>query len=59
VVQLLLLPIRRPLIGTCGHGADDAGLVREVQVAKLAVFLNSLVPLFFEDCAPLVMPMVR
>jgi hypothetical protein len=54
VVQPLLLSIRRPLVAICGHGADDARLVQEVQAAKLAVFLYSLGPLFFEDCAPLV-----
>jgi hypothetical protein len=59
VVQPLLLPIQRPLVAVCGHGADDAGLVREVQAAKLAVFLYSLVPLFFEDCALLVMHLVH
>jgi hypothetical protein len=59
VVQPLLLPIRRTLVVICGHGADDAGLVREVQAAKLAVFLYSLVPLLFEDYASLVMHQVR
>jgi hypothetical protein len=58
MVQPLLLPVRRPFVAICGYGADDAGFVREVQTAKLTVFLYGLVSLFFEDCASLVMNLV-
>jgi hypothetical protein len=58
MVQPLLLPVRRPFVAICGYGADDAGLVREVQTAKLIVFLYSLVSLFFEDSASLMMNLV-
>jgi hypothetical protein len=54
-----LLPIRRPLVAVRGHGANDTGLVREVQVGKLAVFLHGVVPLLFEDNATLMMDLVR
>jgi hypothetical protein len=46
MVQPVLLPIRRPLVAVCGHRADDARLVREVQTAELTVFLHGIVPLF-------------
>jgi hypothetical protein len=59
MVHPVLLPIRRPLVAVCGHRTDDARLVREVQTAKLAVFFNGIVPLFFEDRASLVMNLAR
>jgi hypothetical protein len=58
VVQPLLLPVRRPFVAVRGHRADNAGLVREVQAAKLAVLLHSLVPLFFKNRASLMMDLV-
>jgi hypothetical protein len=59
VVQLVLLPIRRPLVPICGHGADNSDFVREVQAAKLAVLLHGVVPLLFVDGATLVVDLVR
>jgi hypothetical protein len=55
----VLLPIRRPHVTVRGHGADDTGLVREVQAAKLAVLLHGVVPFIFEHNATLMMDLVR
>jgi hypothetical protein len=53
VVEPMLLPVRRPLVAIGGHGAHHAGLVGEIQIAKLAVLLDRLT-FFFEDCPALV-----
>jgi hypothetical protein len=58
MVQPLLLPVRRPFVAICSYEADDVGLVREVQTAKLTIFLYSLVSLFFKDSASLMMNLV-
>jgi hypothetical protein len=58
MVQPLLLPVRRPFIAICSYRADNTRFVREIQTAKLTVFLYSLVSLFFEDSASLVMNLV-
>jgi hypothetical protein len=58
VVEPVLLPVRRPFIEVGGHGAHHARLVGKIQTAKLAVFLNRLIP-FFEDCSLLVVDLMR
>jgi hypothetical protein len=58
MVQPLLSPVRRPFVAICGDRADDAGFIREVQTSKLIVFLHSLVSLFFEDSALLMVNLV-
>jgi hypothetical protein len=58
VVEPVLLPVRRPLVAVGGHGAHHAGLVGKIQIAKLAVFLDRLIPFFFEDCPSLVVDMM-
>jgi hypothetical protein len=42
-----------------GHGADNTGLVREVQAAELAVLLHGVVPFLFENSATLMMHLMR
>jgi hypothetical protein len=54
----VLLLVRRPLVAICGYGTDNAGFVGKIQTAKLAVLLDRLTP-FFEDCAALVMNLMR
>jgi hypothetical protein len=59
VVEPVLLPVRRPLVPVGGHGAHHARFVRKIQTAKLVVFLDRLIPLFFEDRPSLVMDLMR
>jgi hypothetical protein len=59
VIQPVLLPVLRPFVGICGYGADNAGSVREIETAKLAVLLHRLIPLFFEDRGALVMNLMH
>jgi hypothetical protein len=59
VVEPVLLPVRRPLVVIGGQGAHHAGLVREIQTAKLAVLLDRLISFFIKDCQALVVDLMR